>query len=221
LKRNSLVKHAIILLCIFVVSHCFAQSTKTAFWTAVKTNKKLIKKVRLNAGIAYRSNFLLNDFGAFGQLAMSYKLTKKARIKINYRYTWKNAIGLRIKDRINLDFSTRKKLFKHNVSYRARYQFEKENRRNDRVGLVTSSTLRNRVDIEHKFNKKFVGYIGYELFTGLNYGYIISAQRLMLGVLIDAGKKKRFKVAYIFEHERDRPLNRQSHIISATYNFNL
>lgn len=207
------------------ISLCFlfkAQKPITSkLWTGISANKKINKLFGSSYYISYRSKSIYNnDFSIFGQATMSYKLSKNSKLKLKYRYTWKNIEGISYQHRYAIDFTTKYKLLKKTkLNYRGRLQNEIENIKENRTNPY-SSIIRNKIIIDRKINDKLDVFAGYEHFSNIIELNINDSYRFYIGTTLDVGKKKQLDIAYI--HDQSVSLYKNlstNNIISLKYNF--
>jgi hypothetical protein len=188
-------------------------------WTGISTKNKINKKLANSYYISYRNSFL-NNYSIFGQTSLAYKLSKKSKLKLKYRYTWKNVEGISYKHRIALDFASKLKLFrKTKLTNRARFQNEIQNIRRNKSNPY-SSIFRNKIIIDRKLSEKMNVFAGYEHFANIQELNITESYRFYLGTSLVLGKKKHLEIAYI--HDQSISVDENfypDNIISLKYNF--
>lgn len=190
-------------------------------WLSVSSDTKIHKKYSLGYGGAYRAKFM-DGYGVFGQIGLNYKLNKESRLKLKYRYTYKQTVeGFANKQRVVTDFTTKVDVIKKtDLNYRGRLQVEKENQR-DLADYPFGLLLRNKIMVNRKINKDYQLQLGTELFSNLLNTTWNENLRFYVSTIIDVGKKKELELGYIYELTQSTQWDRKiSNIISISYSFN-
>ncbi len=203
----------------------FSQQTSIGVWSSVDIRKKINKNWIVKSELAYR-NIYQNSKDKFLDLAVRYKLNKKIKIGLGYRYGIEQNMGSPIEysNRLNVDVKSKFKILpKTKIEHRVRFQRKYAEMFTSTDGFLATNTLRNRIKIDHKTTKKINIISSYELFAKQSFkeALFFARQRALLGVDYQISKKSTFNCSYIFQEELQVINPLKQHIISFSYSFEI
>jgi hypothetical protein len=182
-----------------------AQVNDAGLWTSIALEKKITKKINIVASQEFRFNENISELGTFfTEIGPEFKISKGFTAGISYRFIQK----LRLDDsystrhRINTDLSYRLKLKDFSISLRERYQIQYADYYSAGEGEIAKTTLRSKLNVKYRINKKFdasvFGEVFNPLFTGETY---ISDYRVGVGIDYQIFKHLGAEVFYLINKE--------------------
>jgi hypothetical protein len=208
-----------------------AQDKDAMLWTGFSGDMDITKElsVELESQTRFQSNMSQYQ-QAYGELGVNYKLAKGLKFGATYRYSRKNAGDFYFNEnRLCANLRYRYKLdMGLSLAARLRYQHSF-----DRLSMVNNiypnrkniMRLSFKIDYKNKAIKRFLPFIGGELFHALqpqnqySYGWL-DTYRLKAGLTLDLPDRHSVKIYYIFEHEY-RASDNLNHIYCVQYNYSI
>ena len=154
---------SLLLLITSFTSHIFAQTEDNEAWATASASFDIVKKLDFNTSFSSRFNNNLTNLNSYNiEAGLSYKLSKKWKTTLNYRFTNKfNTYS----NRINIDFKWEDKIYRRlYLTLRPRLQKDIDLNKER-----TENTIRTKIDLSYKIKKtQLYPSIYTEIFYGLN-----------------------------------------------------
>lgn len=157
-------------------ANLMAQVNDAGLWTSIALEKKITKRISLVASEELRFNENISELGtAFTEIGPQFKIYKGFNAGISYRFIQKRRLddSYSIRHRINTDLSYRIKLNDFTISLRERYQVQYGQNYFYGESETAKTTLRSKLNLKYRINKKFdatvFGEVFNPLFTGESY----------------------------------------------------
>ena len=190
---------------------CYSQVTKDfGFWNTLNFEHKLTDELNLSLTqeIRFKENVSrLNRF--YTQLGLEYKLAKKVKTSLSYRFTQRledeNYFSLR--HRLIWDLNFKKSVDKFTFSYRHRLQSEVKKYYSSKLGKLPEWFYRHKLQVKYELNKRIEPYFATEAQIQLyDAGKMVDNNelnrvRFKVGTDIKLSAKKTFGIYYGFQNE--------------------
>ena len=191
--------------------------SEAEFWYGISVEKKINKK--WNIGL--EENLRLNESGRqFGTLLfethLSYKLSKKLRLKAAYRYSFKKASSSNVQ-RLSIAANRKWKINKRwRLSHRLKYQYDFTPNRQE-----TRKLLRYKSEVTYNIRKsKWNPFFSAECFYRFYYkGNHFERYRLAIGGDYKWHKRQAFSFAYMQERDLNENVREITNILNVAYSF--
>lgn len=161
---------------LFIACNAFAQVNDAGLWTSIALEKKITKKINIVASQEFRFNENISELGTyFTEIGPEFKIYKGFNAGISYRFIQKRSLddSYSTRHRINTDLSYRLKLKDFSISVRERYQVQYGENYFSGESETAKTTLRSKLNVKYRINKKFeatvFGEVFNPLFTGETY----------------------------------------------------
>lgn len=215
------------LLLIYIIS--FTQEKDFVSWTAIEINKKMNKKISLALEEQLR---MFNNVSyiktVFTQISTGFKFNKYFKAEASYRFIQEPDLNFNyfLKHRYDINLYYKNKINDICFTLRTRFQQSFEDLYKEYANINPEIYIRNKLTLNFDLDKKYIPYIGTELYYSLNNvelseGKSFKKYRLFLGTNYKINKKQEIKLFYIFQNEINvsNPLN--SNIIGIKYSYRL
>ena len=215
MKRNL---HIVGLLCLvfLITDSLYAQQKDLQLWTGAALSKEFNKKFTIGAEFQTRLNQNVSRINTtFGEFGAKYAIADWYKIGTNYRLGSK---GFGLNHRIDFDNTFRIKLNDERFYFRVKVQ------RDFYRNAIDDDNLRLRLKYQHKFSKKFKGYVAGEYFFAWEYSEGFSnwkRQRYTGGFEYQFKKKNSLDFYYRYQGDMNKARPDQDYIIGIGYKLEL
>lgn len=209
----------------FAAASAFAQVNDAGLWTSIAIEKKITKKINIVASQEFRFNENVSELGTiFTELGPEFRIYKGFNAGISYRFIQKRSLdnSYNIRHRINTDLSYRFKIKDFTISLRERYQVQYGENYFAGEGEVAKTTLRSKLTVKYRINKKLDASAFGEIFNPLYTGVSdITDLRVGVGLEYQIIKPLGVKVFYLINNELNvaNPTTDYVSGIGLTYSF--
>jgi hypothetical protein len=212
----------ILFLCHLAALPILSQEKDFGLWTSIELEKKIIKNLELDFGLANRmQNNITQRDESFIDMGVSYRYSLFAA-GFGYRFTNNFRFGRNdeYSHRLFCQLRFRPEWNRFRFDYRLRYQSQYFSLLTSETGNIPDTFIRNRLKISYNIRKSdFSPSFSYEYFYRLKQSDPSEFQRkrLTLGMDYNINKSNTIGVSYI-KHETFNVINpRVSHIIGLEY----
>lgn len=209
----------------FISSNLMAQVNDAGLWTNISLEKKISKKISIVASEELRFNENISELGTFfTEIGPQFKVYKGFNAGISYRFIQKRQLddSYSIRHRINTDLSYRFKIKDFTFSLRERYQIQYGENYFIGEGETAKTTLRSKLSIKYRINKKWDASVFGEVFNPLFTGETYSSDfRTGAGIDYQIIKPLSLELFYLFNKELNvaNPTHDYISGIGLTYSF--
>ena len=215
MKRNL---HIVGLLCLaFIITDSLvAQQMDFQLWTSAGISKEFSKKFTVGGQFQTRLNQNVSRVNTtFGELGAKYSLSDWYKVGANYRFGSK---GSGLNQRVDFENTFRIKL--DGERFYLRILVQRDFYRN----TIEDNNLRFRLKYQHKFGKKFKGYVAGEYFYAWEYSDGFSnwkRQRYTGGFEYEFKKKSFIELFYRYQGDMNQARPDQDYIFGIGYKLEL
>ncbi len=201
-----------------------AQVNDAGMWLSLNAEKKITPALSFNLSEEFRFNENLLELGSFfTDAGVSYKISKMFRISANYRFSNKRRIddSYSKRHRYYVDLVIRKNFNPLVFSFRTRYQSQYSDMFSSSDGLISSSYIREKLQIKFDLNKKYSPYVYSELYYSLNNpkGNRIDNMRYAAGIEYSINRMHSIDLFYLIQNEMNVKSPVRDFVIGLGYNF--
>ena len=217
-KKNILI----LFLCYLFVVPVLSQEKDFGLWTSFELEKKIIKNLELDFGLANRmQNNLAQRDESFIDMGVSYRYSLFAA-GFGYRYTNNFRLGRNdeYSHRLVWQLRFRPEWNRFRFDYRLRYQSQYFSLLTSETGNIPDTFIRNRLRISYNIKKSdFRPSVSYEYFYRLKQydPSEFQRRRLTLGMDYNINKNNTIRLSYIMHETFNVRNSRVSHIIGLEY----
>lgn len=188
-----------------IATNLVAQVNDAGLWTSISIEKKISKKISIVASEELRFNENMSELGTvFTEIGPQFKIYKGLNAGISYRFIQKRWLddSYSIRHRINTDLSYRIKLKDFTISLRERYQIQYGENYFFGESETAKTTLRSKLSVKYRINKKFDATVFGEVFNPLFSGELyFSDFRTGAGIDYQIIKPLSVEVFYLINKE--------------------
>lgn len=201
----------------------FSQVNDAGLWLSAGIEKKINSKVSICLNPTFRFNENITELGSvFADIGSEYKLNKRIRFALNYRFVSRRNIddsyGLR--HRFYADFSYRKKINRISFTYRLRMQNQYTDLLSSEDGRNPDYAIRNKLQLKYETDTKYSPFVSGEIWYGINYEEkLFNRYRLVAGLNYEINKYSSIVLSYIFQREFNTSNPETDYITSIGYNY--
>lgn len=210
--------HIVGLLCLvfLITKNLVAQQKDFQLWTSAGISKEFSKKFTVGGQFQTRLNQNVSRVNTtFGELGAKYSLSDWYKVGANYRFGIK---GSGLNQRVDFENTFRLKL--NGERFYLRILVQQDFYRNS----IEDDNLRFRLKYQHKFSKKFKGYLAGEFFYGWEYSEGFSnwkKQRYTGGFEYELKKKSFIELFYRYQGDMNKARPDQDYIFGIGYKLEL
>ncbi len=187
-------------------------SSNTESWTSIGFEKNMFNSITLDFEQSLRMQDNISSFKqTFSEASISYNFFNDLKIFIPVRYA---VFQEKIKKRVSIGFSYKYNFKPVTLKYRSKFQ------RSFQEYKIFNPSLRNKLSIHYKINKKVKPYFSGEVFHSINADqYENDEKRWSIGVNIGILKKKKIKIFYTYKIEGINKSDQdKTNVIGLAYN---
>lgn len=189
----------------FATTNLTAQINDAGLWTSISLEKKISKRISLEASEELRFNENISELGTFfTEIGPQFKVYKGLNAGISYRFIQKRRLddSYSVRHRINTDLSYRFKIKDFTLSLRERYQVQYGENYFTGENETANTTLRSKLSLKYRINKKWDATVFGEMFNPLFEGETyISDIRIGSGIDYQIIKPLGVEVFYLINKE--------------------
>lgn len=199
------MKKSLLIFLVVFSSFTYSQVNDAGMWLSCAFQKNLKGKFTAFLNPVIRLNENITEVGsAFLDGGLEYKLNKRFRISLNYRFTGRRRLDdtYSFRNRFYADFTSRTKVKKITFSHRLRIQSQLNDYFTSRNGVIPSYSIRNRAQIKYDINKKNTASLSAELWLSPISQLLYSTNmRYVGGWEHELNKRSSVTLSYIFQRE--------------------
>ncbi|MBC7865547.1 MAG: DUF2490 domain-containing protein [Bacteroidia bacterium] len=199
------------------------QYNDAGLWLNANVEKKLLKDLSVSFNPTVRFNENVTELGQwFLDQGLSYKLNKRLRVSVNYRYSQKRKLDdtYANRHRFYADLTYKMKLGKIALSYRLRGQDQYAEIYSREKGRTPSMAIRNKLQAKYASDTKFEPFLSAELWYGItNKISQFNNVRVVGGTDYELNKYSSITLSYIFQKEFAVKNPETDFIFSLGYNY--
>jgi hypothetical protein len=221
MKQKVTVRFGLLFSVLIYAGSLFAQYNDACLWLNLSMEKKINKKISLEAGQEFRFNENYSELGTFfTELGATLKYNKHISFSVYYRYSNKRYLDdmYQFRHRYFVDLSLRKKTKPVTIILRSRYQsFAETSYEED----LPEKYLREKLSLKYDLNKKFEPYCYTEIYFPLNnpQNNRIDNLKFALGIEYSLTKHQSFDVYYLIQKQVNVKKANTDFVTGITYKY--
>jgi hypothetical protein len=220
---NFYSKYLLVYFSLFPTLFLKSQVNDAGLWLSATVEKKINSRFSASFNPALRFNENVTEIGtAFADAGLEYKLNKRIKLSVNYRFISRrkidNSYGLR--HRFYFDFTYRKKIQRFVATYRLRLLEQYTEIYSRETGKIPDYAIRNKLQLRYETDTKYTPFISGELWYSIDYKENLFNQfRLVGGIEYEINKFSSVTLSYIFQKEFNTEDPWTNYITSIGYSF--